>query len=161
MNLFTDKTIFNDISKENPWQNTVVENYYYLSPSAKGSKAEALVKEILKKNNYDVKDRINIGHDCIIDNVKTEIKFGLATNRNYNYETIFNHIGFEKDWEQILFVCVNGDGNIASALYSKNDFPWDLIHKQQGGNNSKNDDYMIHGKDSKNILFNPKARRLF
>lgn len=159
VNIFTT-SVFDDVPIKNPWKGTPIENYYYLSPSAKGSKAEDIVKMILKELGHDVKNRINSGHDCIIDGVKTEIKFGLATDRNYDYETIFNHIGFGKDWDQILFVCINGDGNIASAMYTKDNFPWDAIHRQQGGTSGGNDDFMIAGKNSYNILFNENAIKL-
>ena len=153
--------IFNDISTANPWENTPLERYCSVNAKSRGAKAEEIVKNILKSNGYDVKLATDTGHDCIINGVKTEIKFGLATKRNTDYKVIFNHIGFKKDWEQILFVCVNGDGEIVSALYSRDNFPYDAITRQQGGKSGGNDDFMINGTHSKAVLFNPTARRLF
>ena len=145
MNAFVTN-YFNDIISTNPWSDTSVANYYALSNAAKGSAGEQIVESILKEKGYTVEPRVNTGHDRIINGRKTEIKFCLATKRNTQFKTTFNHIGFNKDWEDILFVCINGDGEIASALYSKENFPHDMIHHQQGGNTSDNDDFMISGK---------------
>ena len=160
MNAFVTN-YFDEIISTNPWAGTPVERYYALPNSAKGSTGESIVESILKEKGYDVKPRTNAGHDRIINGRKTEIKFCLATKRNTNFRTTFNHIGFNKDWEDILFVCINGDGEIASALYSKDNFPHELVHHQQGGNSSGNDDFMISGKQSVDILFNPAAIKLF
>ena len=161
MNIYQVKYYFSEIKPTNPWAGTPVENYYALSNAAKGSAGEQIVENILKEKGYSVEPRTNPGHDRIINGRKTEIKFCLATKANNDYKTTFNHIGFNKDWEDILFVCINGDGEIASALYSRETFPHDLIHHQQGGNSSGNDDYMISGKLSADILFSPAAKKLF
>ena len=160
MNAFVTN-YFDDIEPTNPWIGTPVEKYYALANSAKGSVGEQIVEKILKEKGYNVQPRMNPGHDRIINGRKTEIKFCLATKGNKDYKTTFNHIGFNKDWDDILFVCINGDGEIASALYSKDTFPFDLVHHQQGGNSSNNDDFMISGKASATILFNQTAQKLF
>ncbi len=160
MNAFVTN-YFDNIEPTNPWVGTPVEKYYALSNAAKGSAGEEIVTSILTELGYDVQPRTGPGHDRIINGRKTEIKFCLATKGNTNYRTTFNHIGFNKDWDDILFVCINGDGEIASALYSKDTFPHEMVHHQQGGNSSDNDDFMISGKLSAEILFNKNAVKLF
>lgn len=158
MNAFTDGSyFFDDIRNTNPWADTPLANYYLLSPRAKGTKSEQIVKEILVKKGYKVSPRTNPGHDLIVNGVKTEVKFGLATERNYNFETIFNHIGINKDWDEIIFACVNGDGEIRIVKYSKNNLPNCLLNHQQGGNTSDNDDFMIDGINAKSLLFDETA----
>ena len=128
--------------KNNPWEGTILEGYYALNPASKGSKGESIVSEILKSLNYDVKDRKNAGHDRIINGVKTEIKFALAIEKNYNFKCIFNHIGMEKDWDEIILCCINGDLKIKMVSFTKENFPINLCARQQGGNSGKNDDFM-------------------
>lgn len=137
----------------NPWKDTPLEDFYLLSPKAKGVKGEEIVSAILKQQNYEICPRTNNGHDIILNNVKTEIKFSLASKRNCDWQFTFNHIGFEKDWDQILFVGVNGDCELKMSLYSKKDVPLHLLSKQQGGKEGQNDDYMCVGLNSKKILF--------
>ena len=84
--------------------------------------------------------------------LKTEIKFSLATERNYDGKFTFNHIGLKKDWEQIIFVGVNGDGEMKVAKFWKNDLPLYLFTRQSGGNHLSNDDWMIT-KEQSTILF--------
>lgn len=152
MNAFKDlKEYFEDPeivkTNENPWKGTCVEGYYNLLPNQKGSASEKLIIKALEKKGHKVTRRTNAGHDFVVDGRKVELKFGLATDRNTNFETIYNHISINKDWDDILFVCVNGDGEIKSACFSKENLPWDLAKHQQGGAGVKNDDFMIsHGE---------------
>ena len=152
MDIFELKDYFT-LDNTNPWKNTPLENYYALNPAAKGNKAETIVSNILTSMGHKVANRENAGHDRIIDGIKTEIKFALAAERNCDWGCIFNHIGFEKDWDQILLICVNGDGNIRGVTFNKDTFPKNLLNHQQGGSNSTNDDYMVNSTNSKEILF--------
>lgn len=142
------------LDKSNPWEGTPLENYYALNPAAKGNKAEEIVSSILTSMGYDVKDRTDSGHDRIINGIKTEIKFATAVNRNTDWGCMYNHISFEKDWDQILLVCVNGDCLIHGILYKKEKLPKELLAHQQGGKRSDNDDFMVEATKSKAILFN-------
>lgn len=136
----------------NPWAGTAVEAYYNLLPNQKGSASEKIVIKLLEDKGYTVKRRKNAGHDFIVDGRKVELKFGLATEKNTNYETIFNHISLDKDWDDILFVCVNGDCNIKTACFHKDNLPWELAHRQQGGDHGDNDDFMIAGAAAAALL---------
>lgn len=153
MNIYELKEQFQIVSN-NPWAGTPLESYYLAPAKSKGSKGEEIVSHILTYLGYQVKPRQNTGHDRIVNGVKTEIKFATAINRNAEWGCMFNHIGFEKDWDEILLVCVNGDGNIRGVVYNKNNFPKDLANHQQGGVKSDNDDYLINSNNSYNVLFN-------
>jgi hypothetical protein len=126
----------------NPWSGTILEGYYTLSPASKGSKGENIVSEILKSLNYKVEPRENKGHDRIINDIKTEIKFALAVERNNDFKCIFNHIGMEKDWNEIILCCVNGDMEVKMVSFTKENFPIELCARQQGGKAGSNDDFM-------------------
>lgn len=144
----------------NPWAGTPCEDFYNLNAHAKGSKFENIISDILKEHGHTVTDRLNPGHDRLVDGVKTEIKGGLSTDRNNDYRIVFNHIGFEKDWDQIILACVNGDGELVIAAYSKENFPREYIQHQQGGKNSTNDDFMVPANKSKAILFDNRSIKL-
>lgn len=153
MNAFTDlANVFKVIENINPWRGTPVEYYSNLNPASKGAKGEEIVSILLARAGHRVMARQNAGHDRIVDEKKTEIKFALATGRNMDYACIFNHIGLKKDWEQIIFVCVNGDGNIKGKLFQKNELPLSLLNRQQGGQSGDNDDYMVAGENAIKLL---------
>lgn len=153
MNAFSDYADFiKTLPDANPWQGTPFENFYNFPPKKKGVAGEEIVKQMLSRNGHKVEKRVNTGHDAIIDGVKTEIKFSLATERNYDGKFTFNHIGLKKDWEQIIFVGVNGDGEMKVAKFWKNDLPLYLFTRQSGGNYLSNDDWMIT-KEQSTILF--------
>ena len=145
---------------KNPWEGTPVKAYYDLLPNQKGSASEKIVIKLLEEKGYTVKRRTNSGHDFIINNRKIELKFGLATERNTKYETIYNHISIDKDWDDILFVCINGDGNIKSACFSKETFPLTYANYQQGGVTVQNDDFMIAGARAAALLDDEHATHL-
>jgi hypothetical protein len=142
---------------KNPWRGTVLEEYYTLTPKAKGCVGEILVGKILDNLGHKVENRTDPGHDYIIDGVPTEVKFALTTDRNSKYECIFNHIGFKKSWEQIILCCVNGDLSFRAVLYTKETLSQMLLSHQQGGKDSDNDDFMCSGKSANKLLFDEKA----
>ena len=145
----------------NPWAGTIMEGYYALNPASKGTKGEQIVEELLKQLGHTVKPRKNTGHDRIINGVKTEIKFATAVQRNSNFQCIFNHIGMEKDWDEIILCCINGDLEIRMVSFTKEDFPIDLCNRQQGGNKGANDDYMCNANSSYTMLTHKNAKVLF
>lgn len=157
MNAFSDYADFiHSLPDDNPWQGTPFENFYNFPPKKKGMAGEEIVKQMLTRQGHLVEKRTNTGHDAIVDGIKTEIKFSLATERNYDGRFTFNHIGMKKDWEQIVFVGVNGDGEMKVATFTKETIPLYLFTHQSGGNHMSNDDYMITKEQSK-ILFSKGA----
>lgn len=137
-----------------PWKGTPLNDFYLLNPKKKGGQGEKIAGAILEKLGYDVNYDVpnNGGYDMIVDGKKTEIKFSLASTRNFIWQFTFNHIGFKKDWEQIIFVGINGDMNIHIVKYDKDNLPQDLLSKQQGGKKGDNDDFMCSGVKSTKLM---------
>lgn len=137
-----------------PWAGTILNDFYLLNPKAKGVKGEKIAEAILTNLGYVVeKTHINNGpFDRFVNGKKTEIKFSLASQRNYDWRFTFNHIGFDKDWEQIIFVGINGDLDIHIVKYNKDEIPMNLLSRQQGGKNGNNDDFMSSGVKSKRLM---------
>lgn len=165
-NAFTDLASFFPIPEDNsnPWHKTSIEHYYKLNPRAKGLYGEDVVESILiDKYDWDIEacdNSKNLGYDCKINGVKTEIKFSTALERNTNWKFKVNHIGFEKDWENIICACVNGDGQMRIIRFNRDNFPKDLLSHQQGGKSSQNDDWTIDKQNSKEFFFHPNAEVL-
>ena len=145
---------------ENPWKGTCLENYFLLSPAAKGALGEKFVSKILKENCFSVLNGINSGHDRIVNGKKAEIKFAIASNKNNFWYCIFNHISWSKDWEVIYFCCINGDESIRLVSFTKEELPLDLFQHQQGGKNNNNDDYFCQGEKTSMLLMHPDANRI-
>lgn len=137
-----------------PWAGTPLNDFYSLNPKKKGIQGEKIAGAILEKIGYNVQYNApnNGGFDMTVDGKKTEIKFSLASERNFDWRFTFNHIGFKKDWEQIIFIGINGDMNIHIVKYNKNNLPKDLLSHQQGGKTGGNDDYMCSGLKSKMLM---------
>ena len=138
----------------NPWAGTPLESYYAAHPKKKGVLGENITEAILTKLGYKVENRTNAGNDRLVNGITTEIKFSAATDRNYNWQFTFNHIGFEKDWDQIIFCGVNGDLNIHISKYTKDELTKQYLSNQQGGKKSNNDDFMSTGTNSTKLLMN-------
>lgn len=159
-------TAMNNIINENLWAGTPLESYALLDPKNKGIVGEEIIKTaIQKKYSIPVDKRINPGHDAIIKGYKTEVKFSAATKRNYDYKFTFNHIGLDKDWERIIFMGINGDMTVKIVWFTKDDIiqlikTSNCIRHQQGGNNSKNDDYIVANKNSQILMNHPLAKTL-
>lgn len=157
--------IFDEVENKSPWLDTKFARYIPLSAKLKGKFGELYTEEYIR-SNYDflIFRAENNGHDRIIKNVKTEIKFSLETcvadRKNPGLMKLqgshtFNHIALEKDWERIIFTAI---------LYKKINSPimrWfskseikkyireNIFSHQQGGKSSDNDDYMSNNKFTK------------
>ena len=92
-----------------------MKDYPRMDPKGKGSFGEAYVEGLVKLCGSTVAPPTNTGHDRIIDNTKTEIKFSLASSNNKKKggklidpdSFTFNHIAAEKDWEEFIFLGIN------------------------------------------------------
>jgi len=155
--LFEDGSLQEYISKnaEDPWIGSSFEGYVHMSPKQKGEFGERFVSKFFETMMCTVKraKTSTAGHDRVIDNILTEIKFSLATrNKNGGVnkdQFIINHVSKDKDWERLVFFGIN-QSEIDSRLiwFNKEDF---LIHleseencfaAQQGGKSIGNDDYI-------------------
>ena len=153
--------------KENPWKSTAYEGYAYLDPKNKGGAGEDIIKEYIHEHCPQAKitKRTSPGHDAIINGYRTEMKFSVATKRNMDYQFTFNHIGVEKDWDRIIFMGINGDTEEKAVWFTKDDILEILktstcLAHQQGGNGSKNDDYISANKNSQILMNHPLAKTI-
>ena len=156
--LFEDGSLRDCISHnvQDPWKATPFEGYVYMSPKQKGEFGERFVSKFMIDSGKDVKraKTSTAGHDRVIDNILTEIKFSLATRDKKNGGVkkdsfIINHVSKDKDWERLIFVGINPDWESARLVYfTKEDFLSHidsedcLFAHQQGGKSIENDDYI-------------------
>lgn len=151
---------YDNCDKKNYWIGTPYETYSVLGAKSKGVVGEEIVKTLLASYDFDIKKRTNPGHDAIVFDIKTEIKFSLASKRNMNYEFTFNHIGINKDWERIIFCGVNGDLNCEIKWFTNEEIK-EITHdktyfaKQEGP-----DDFFSMGKHSTLLLQHPYAKNM-
>jgi hypothetical protein len=153
-NVFSDDVLQKYIREKNIdlWVGTKYEGYTFLSPKQKGEYGELFVQKYMQSKGSIVLPKKNSGHDRIIDNYKTEIKFSLCNkNKNLLREDYFfiNHVSIGKDWDRLIFVGVNYNEDKSRIIwFSKKDFIADIINlfdKQQGGKNMNNDDFKLSG----------------
>jgi len=143
----TKNSIINSIPweefSENPFINTRWAPYLSIHPSLKGKAGEKYVTQTLLQHGYDVRPRVNSGHDFILDNKKFELKFSLASKGKPDNFT-WNHVGIQKDWDILLTVGINLEITDRWLWVTKKDFTnfWDEAWSyQQGGQKAKNDDF--------------------
>lgn len=128
--LFNDLT--SDLRDDEQWEKlTTINNnwkkdaifhkYHKLGNKQKGTLGEYFVERLMKKQGYNVTPPTDTDHDRIIDGLKVEIKTSLAVSetktlkgkppvsRIIKDKFIFNHIAVHKDWDRLLFCCVNPD----------------------------------------------------
>ena len=143
---FISNKILSIENKNKKWKNTIFEKYYILGTRPKGDFGELFVKKYLSMKGYQITKRKNTGHDCLVDGIKTEIKFSL--------EGLINHVAIHKDWERIIFCFIKMPEEDSLFLYmEKSDFIQHInsndsvFDRQQGGKEGENDDYTCKEKD--------------
>lgn len=145
---------------DNPWHHTPYEIYYTIGAKSKGSVGEAIVAQFLREKGQKVNKRVNPGHDLIVDGIKTEIKFSLASKRNCNKCFTFNHIGVNKDWERIIFCGINGDLEECFVWFDKNTLKQILHDEKCFTLQEGEDDFFSMGSRSSNLLNHPLAKKM-
>ncbi len=143
--------------KADPWIQTPHKGYVNVDPKQKGAHGEEVVFSILLDLGYDIKPRTNSGHDGIVTDIKTEVKFSLANRYKDIVQPncfIFNHFSIGKDWERAILMGSNPNTShivwftredLESYLLGSNLF----FNRQQSGANGKNDDWMYNSKPKK------------
>ena len=180
--IFEEMEIEDNIDKwsRNNWAGTVFERYFILGPKQKGSCGELYVEGFMRISGSSVSPPTNTGHDRIIDDHKTEIKFSLASSNTKKDGKLidkdsftFNHIAVYKDWKRFIFFGINPNKNnlnirdkdknvpeIRAYFMTKKSFVkhmkrngryCDVFKPQQGGKKSENDDYIVAGNIEKLI----------
>ena len=149
------------------WKGTPLEDYEMLNPKAKGKYGEGIVKSIAE--NYGLEaiphEKENDDYDLLINNIRTEVKFSGATDRNYKWQFTFNHIAMEKNWDRLILMGVNGDLQYRLVWFTKDEVAEimqceSFLKHQQGGKYSKNDDFMCSQSRATELLNHPFAKTL-
>ena len=164
--MFADGSLQNYIEQnlEDPWQRTPFEGYVFMSPKQKGEFGERFTSKYLTHLGCNVKKAktSTAGHDRVVDDILTEIKFSLAIRNRSKGGVIFdkfiiNHVSSGKDWERLVFVGVNeNEEDLRVIWFTKEDFnnhiasSNSLFKVQQGGKGVGNDDYIC--TNVKNLL---------
>lgn len=121
----------------------------------KGMFGEQYLSMVLTDMGKEVSPPFNRGHDRIVDGIKTEMKFSVASGGKHN-TFMLNHLSQNKDWDRCIFMGINLNGEHLMYWMSKSQFrqhlgetpigsPRSLFSYQQGGKGIKNDDYMTSG----------------
>lgn len=151
---------YNECDLSNYWQETPYESYYQIGAKSKGVVGEHIIKCYLQDKGFSVIPRISPGHDMIINNIKAEVKFSLASKRNYCNEYTFNHIGVLKDWERIIFCGINGDLQEQVVWFSKEDMIGIVGDNRYFSRQEGDDDFFSMGGRSKNLLCHSLAKSM-
>ena len=162
--MFADGSLQNYIEQnlEDPWQRTPFEGYVFMSPKQKGEFGERFTSKYLTHLGCNVKraKTSTAGHDRVVDDILTEIKFSLAIRNRSKGGVIFdkfiiNHVSSGKDWERLVFVGVNeNEEDLRVIWFTKEDFnnhiasSNSLFKVQQGGKGVGNDDYICTNVES-------------
>ena len=161
-----------DVVHQN-WVGTNWESHARVPNKAKGTAGEKIVKKYLLANDNTIKPRLNEGHDVICNGHKLEIKFSMAKSQKSKKGSLikpnnwmFNHVEMGKDWTHIIFVGINPPKKWSKAdnigeweeevvlLVKKEDLQsiyktekwYEVFRRQQGGEKSNNDDWLIDSK---------------
>ena len=155
--LFADGTLreYIDDNLKDPWKGTPFEGYVFLSPKQKGEFGERFVSKFMTLAGCNVKraKTSTAGHDRVIDDILTEIKFSLATRNKKGGvkkdQFIINHVSKDKDWERLVFFGINEkEEDCRLFWFNKEDFLAHLESEencfaaQQGGKSIGNDDFI-------------------
>ena len=140
---------------QDPWEYTPFKGYVHMSPKQKGEFGERFVTKYLQSAGHTVKraKTSTAGHDRVVNDILTEIKFSLATrNKKGGVKKdsfIINHVSRDKDWEILVFFGINKEESDARLVwFTKEDFIAHLesddclFAHQQGGKSIENDDYI-------------------
>lgn len=156
-NLFADGSLrsYVESNLSDPWVGTPFEGYVFMSPKQKGEFGERFVSKFMETMLCEVKRAATstAGHDRVISNILTEIKFSIATRAKKGGvivdKFIINHVSVCKDWERLIFCGINPSEQDIRVFYiTKEDFEAHLksddclFNVQQGGQSGGNDDYI-------------------
>ncbi len=117
----------------NNWKNDAVwSSYHKLGNKQKGTNGEFYVHRLFEAGGYEVQPPVHTDHDKIVNGLKVEIKTSLAVSEGETIikdKYIFNHIAVGKDWDRLLFCCVNPDPEWGNMKIRRNDkLPYKKVH---------------------------------
>jgi len=178
MNYLIDKFLkTTTINTTGSWKNSKFFDWQQAGNKAKGTTGENFIKHLLDTQGYS--DVVSVGgsadHDLKFDSQNIEVKLSFA-NRDESGEIVhdkftWNHIGFLKNWEHIVFIGLNpplSEGRVRGNWRDNSEelnVMWftreqleklcdeGLIARQQGGKKGNNDDWMAGGTFFKKINY--------
>ena len=127
------------------WENSIFRHLAVAHPKTKGTRFEAIARDILKKMNYKVQDRESVSHDCIIDGSKTEIKGSMLNTGTGNFS--FLQIRPQDDYDQIVFLCFRPDRLTVYSMSKEgilNAIKEGHLRKQHGGKRGDGITYCLY-----------------
>jgi hypothetical protein len=148
---FADGQLNNCISESthDPWAGTWLAKYVHMTSKKKGVFGEKFVQKIMEFLGHKVYRPTNVGHDRIIGDIKTEIKFAVTcrdrrNNSVFENKFMLNHIATLKDWDRLIFCGIDCHLRPNIVWFTKEEFITNItfFSHQQGGNKAANDDYM-------------------
>ena len=150
--IFEDNELTNYINNHinDPYEETHFRGYKKISAVHKGVFGEMYVTKYCLSLGMTVDNRSmgSTGHDRIINNIKTEIKFSLSN--------MVNHVSIGKDWDRLLICIINPIQNIQIIKWIEKDVFIEIkdtyFNHQQGGVGVRNDDYMCTANRLTNLL---------
>jgi hypothetical protein len=143
-----------------PWDSTPLKGYVTINNKVKGKYGELFIEILMNNLGHDVTQakKTTSGHDRVINNIRTEVKFGLS-HRNSKDKSVtltdifsFNHFSVNKDWERAILVGINIDCTPYVVWFdkayfvnevSKSDSERKYFNRQQAGKKGGNDDWMF------------------
>jgi len=155
--IFADGSLreYIDDNLKDPWKGTPFEGYVFISPKQKGEFGERFVSKFMTLAGYNVEraKTSTAGHDRVIDGIRTEIKFSLATRKKKGGvnkdKFLLNHMSECKDWERLIFFGINyKEEDCRLIWFTKEDFVKHInssdrvIRHQQAGEGGDNDDFI-------------------
>ena len=164
------KSYVSTLNTSSSWVKKEFPQYAIADAKNKGKIGEEIFYNLCVENGKDIIwNNNNDDHDFVINGVKVELKFSLASNKagaglGIVDKFTFNHIATHKDWEYLVLMGINPPHELSHVrrncpyeedirLYtiSKKDFvdnldyhlDNNLLGHQQGGESGRLDDYMV------------------
>ena len=160
-----------------PWIGSLFEGYTHMDPLQKGMLGETYIEKYVSLLGFNVTPRVDndAGHDRIINDIKTELKFSLSqkdcrTNHEVDFirrdQFIINHVSKCKSWERLIFMGINKTGIPDRILwFTKENFEISLnetyFKYQQGGKKGENDDRMCSASNVIKLYNDPLVHNDF
>lgn len=157
---------FDDIDTK---EASVLRAYDLVGNKTKGSLGEKIIKSDLEKLGYKVRNiggsnkswDLEIETDC--KNIRVEVKFSSAFDKNNDLKPVFNHLKLENDPYDIAIFGIADivtDGNKKTIVRKTKFMPigelrkykGELLRKGQGGKNISNDDWISSAKNALELV---------
>lgn len=90
------------------WQDSPFFHLSIMHPKTKGTRFEAITKDVLTKLGHSVTPRTHVSHDMVVDDWKCEVKGSMLNADKGEYS--FLQIRPEDDYEKLMLLCIRPHG---------------------------------------------------